>query len=165
MRVFEAEAIRARLPRRRASSTRTPPSRACACTRTPAEIAALRRAIAISEAALAATLADAAAGMSETEFRQRLVAEMLDAGADGLVVRPDRAGRRRLRRPARQPRAPTAGSTRGQPLLIDFGAAWGGYVADITRTFFVGSASPSTATSTRRCAPPTPSAARSPRRA
>ena len=29
---------------------------------------------------------------------------------------------------------------RGQPLLVDFGAAWGGYNADITRTFFVGTA-------------------------
>ena len=53
-----------------------------------AEIEAMRRAIAISEGALAATLAAAAAGMSETEFRGRLVAEMLAAGADGLAFDP-----------------------------------------------------------------------------
>ena len=128
-----------------------------------AEIAALRRAIAISEAALAAALAAAAAGMTETAFRQRLVAEMLERGADGLAFDPIVLAGPASADPHGSP-SPERRLERGQPLLLDFGAASGGYNADITRTFFVGSADRRPATSTRRSSPPTSSAAPSPRR-
>ena len=105
------------------------------------EIAALRRAIAISETALSATLAAAAAGMSETDFRARLLAEMLAAGADGPSFDPIVLAGPASADPHGSP-SPDRRLEAGQPLLIDFGAAWGGYFADITRTFFVGSASP-----------------------
>ena len=101
----------------------------------------MRRAIGISERALAATLAEAAAGMSETEFRGRLVAEMLAAGADGLAFEPIVLAGGASADPHGTPSADRR-LERGKPLLVDFGAAWGGYMADITRTFFVGSASP-----------------------
>ena len=87
MRVFEAEAIRTAMPAAAIVDAHAAISR-MRLHKDAAEIAALRRAIAISEAALSATLARAAAGMTETEFRQKLVAEMLDAGADGLSFDP-----------------------------------------------------------------------------
>ena len=78
--------------------------------------------------------------MSETEFRGRLVAEMLAAGADGLAFDPIVLAGGASADPHGTP-SPERRLERGQPLLVDFGAAWGGYMADITRTFFVGSAS------------------------
>lgn len=105
------------------------------------EIAALSKAIAISEAALAATIDRAAAGMSEAEFRQTLVAAMLERGADGpsfpVIVLSGAASADPHGTPS-----PDRRLEKGQPLLIDFGAMWGGYAADITRTFFVGHARP-----------------------
>ena len=87
MRVFEAEAIRSAF-----TGTTTLDAHAAIARmrlhKEADEVAALRRAIAISEAALTAALADAAAGMSETAFRQRLVVEMLERGADGLAFEP-----------------------------------------------------------------------------
>lgn len=140
MRVFEAEAIRRAFP-----DAATPDTHAAIARmrlhKDESEVAALRHAIEISEAALAAALGQAAAGMTETAFRQRLVVEMLERGADGLSFEPivlsgpasaDPHGNPSLDRKLEP----------GQPLLLDFGAAWGGYNADITRTFFVGSAGP-----------------------
>jgi Xaa-Pro aminopeptidase len=140
MRFFEAEALR----RAFAASEILDAHAAISAMRLhkdEAEIAALRRAVAISETALAATLAAASAGMTESAFRQRLLAEMLDAGADGPSFDPIVLAGPMSADPHGTP-SPDRRLERGQPLLIDFGAAWGGYNADITRTFFVGSASP-----------------------
>jgi Xaa-Pro dipeptidase len=139
MRVFEVEAIRRAFASARVVDAHATISE-MRLRKDAGEVAALRRAIAISEAALGAALTGAAAGTSETELRQRLLAEMLDRGADGPSFEPivlsggasalphgSASAERRLEK--------------GQPLLIDFGALWGGYAADITRTFFVGSAS------------------------
>ena len=138
MRVFEADAIR------RAFTGATVLDAHAAIARMrlhkdAGEVAALRRAIEISEAALAAALSDAAAGMSETAFRQRLVVEMLERGADGLAFDPIVLSGAASADPHGTP-SPERRLERGQPLLIDFGAAWGGYNADITRTVFTGSA-------------------------
>lgn len=135
MRVFEAEAIRrafpaATLPEAHATIARM------RLHKDEAEVAALRRAIAISEAALAATVAEAAAGMRETDFRQRLVVGMLERGADGLAFDPIVLCGPAAADPHGTP-DPDRRLARGQALLVDFGAAFGGYNADITRTFFV----------------------------
>jgi Xaa-Pro dipeptidase len=97
----------------------------------------MQRAIDISETALAATIARIRVGMSEAEIKSRLVQNMLEEGADGAafdaIVLSGGA--------SADPHG-TASAERkisaGDPLLFDFGAAWGGYNADITRTFFVG---------------------------
>ena len=97
----------------------------------------MERAIAISETALAATIAWIRPGVSEAEIKSHLVQGMLQAGADGpafdAIVLSGAA--------SADPHG-TASADRkvapGDPLLFDFGAAWGGYNADITRTFFVG---------------------------
>jgi Xaa-Pro aminopeptidase len=135
MRVFEADAIR----RAFADAALLDAHAAISWMRLHKdadEIAALRRAIAISEAALAAALSDAAAGMTETDFRQRLVVEMLERGADGLAFEPIVLAGGASADPHGSP-SPDRRLAPGQPLLVDFGAAWGGYNADITRTFFV----------------------------
>ncbi|HRO10520.1 Xaa-Pro peptidase family protein [Amaricoccus sp.] len=139
MRLFEAEALRAALPAAAVVDTHALLSR-MRLHKDAGEIAALRRAIAISETALAATIAAATAGMSEAEVRARLLAEMLAAGADGPSFDPIVLAGPASADPHGSP-SPDRRLERGQPLLIDYGAAWGGYFADITRTFFVGEAS------------------------
>ncbi len=138
MRVFEAEAIRRAFPAATVLDAHATIAR-MRLHKDADEVAALRKAIAISEAALTAALADAAAGMTETAFRQRLVVEMLERGADGLAFDPIVLAGPASADPHGSP-SPDRRLERGQPLLLDFGAAWGGYNADITRTFFVGSA-------------------------
>lgn len=138
MRVFEADAIRRAFPAAALRDAHAAISR-MRLHKDADEIAALRRAIAISEGALAATLPRAAAGMTETEFRQRLVVEMLERGADGLAFEPIVLAGPASADPHGSPSAERR-LARGEPLLLDFGAAWGGYNADITRTFFVESA-------------------------
>ncbi len=101
-----------------------------------AEIASLRRAIAISEAALTATLAQVRVGDSERAVHGRLIAEMFAAGAEALSFPPIVVSGAR----AALPHA-SAGDDRvqaGDTLLFDFGVAVDGYSADITRTVFMG---------------------------
>ncbi len=135
MRVFEADAIRRAWPDAAFRDAHAAISR-MRLHKDADEIAALRRAIEISEAALAAALSGAAAGMTETEFRHRLVVEMLDRGADGLAFEPIVLTGGASADPHGSP-SHDRRLARGQPLLLDFGAAWGVYNADITRTFFV----------------------------
>jgi Xaa-Pro dipeptidase len=140
MRVFEAEALRRAFPDAAIVDAQAAISH-MRLHKDAAEIEAMRRAIAISESALAATIADAVAGMTETEFSRRLVAGLLAAGADGLAFDPIVLAGPASADPHGTP-SPDRRLERGQPLLIDFGASSGGYMADITRTFFVGSAAP-----------------------
>ena len=140
MRVFEAEALREAFPAAAVVDAHAALSR-MRLHKDADEIAALRRAIAISETALSATLGAAAAGMTETGFRARLLAEMLAAGADGPSFDPIVLSGPASADPHGSP-SPERRLEKGQPLLVDFGAASGGYFADITRTFFVGAATP-----------------------
>lgn len=104
-----------------------------------AEIASLRRAIAISETALAETLAEVRAGMTERAILNLLKARMLEGGAEGFAFDPlvliggNAANPHGT--PGEQPLRP------GDALLVDFGASFEGYNADITRTVFCGHAS------------------------
>ncbi len=101
------------------------------------EIAALERAIAISEQALCATLAEVRVGMSEKEIEARLVGHMFSGGAEELSFGPIVAAGDN----SAMPHAHARGDYRiraDDALLFDFGARWGGMNADITRTVFVG---------------------------
>ena len=108
--------------------------------KSPDEIAMLKKAIHISENALEATLQEVVIGQTEKEIEGILVRHMFALGAGGLSFEPIVAAGDN----AAQPHA-TARSDyqikRGDALLIDFGACWMGYNADITRTFFVGEVS------------------------
>lgn len=98
------------------------------------EIAELRKAIAISEAALGETLAAGIGGQSGRQIEARLKSAMLSHGASGfafdpiVLSGPESANPHgdvsdRIVRP-------------GDALLIDFGASYGDMNADITRTVF-----------------------------
>ncbi len=96
------------------------------------EISNMQRAVDISEAALAATMRWAEPGMTERQIADRLGAEMLDRGSEGqaflLVLTGEKSG---------LPHGNTGDRVWGEDefLLIDFGARYRDYPADITRTF------------------------------
>jgi Xaa-Pro aminopeptidase len=101
--------------------------------KTPEEIALIRRAIAITEDALAATLAQLAVGVTERDAARVLVNEMDRRGApgDGLVqFGPSSA----------LPHGGPGGTTLQKELvvLIDCGCRVAGYTSDITRTVWFG---------------------------
>ena len=101
----------------------------------PEEIASMRKAIEISETALEATMDWAKPGMTERQISDRLSAEMLQRGAQGLafllVLTGEKSG---------LPHGDTGDRVWGADefLLIDFGALFQNYPADITRTFCYG---------------------------
>lgn len=101
-----------------------------------AEIAAIRHAITLSEAALRDTLAIARIGISERELASRLDTRMIELGADGLAFETLLHAGAYTALPHTAPLDYRIQS--GDPLLIDFGARVDGYCADITRTVFVG---------------------------
>jgi Xaa-Pro dipeptidase len=97
------------------------------------EIALIRRAVSITEVAIAATLASLESGVSEREVAEHLSREIRQQGASGgglvqfgpgSAVPHGGAGDRRLER--------------GMPVLIDAGCRVQGYTSDITRTHFFG---------------------------
>lgn len=104
--------------------------------KTPDEIAQLRKAIAVSEAALEATLAAVRVGMTEKQVEGLLVAELFAAGAEALSFAPIVAAGGNAAQPHAKARADYA-IRPGDALLLDYGSSHGGYCADITRTVFV----------------------------
>ena len=97
------------------------------------EVALIRRAIAITEDALAATFAQLAVGMSERDAARLLTGEMDRRGAagDGLV---------QFGASSALPHGGPAGTTlrRESVVLIDCGCTVSGYTSDITRTVWFG---------------------------
>lgn len=104
--------------------------------KTADEIAAMEKAIAISEAALADVHAGVRVGQTEKEIEQRLVAALFAHGAEDQAFRAIVAAGDNSARPHAKARADYAVRP-GDALLIDFGAVWDGFCADITRTVFV----------------------------
>ncbi|WP_163846436.1 M24 family metallopeptidase [Pseudooceanicola aestuarii] len=135
MRVFVAEALRRANPgialrdgEREISGLRL--------IKTPADIAALTRAIRISEAALEDVLSTVAAGQTEKQIEARLIQALFAHGADDMSFGPIVAAGANSAKPHAH-----AGDYAVQPgdaLLFDFGARKDGFAADITRTVFVG---------------------------
>lgn len=133
MRMFEAEALASRLPQGSLSNAEAHLA-ALRIVKDPGEISALRRAIAISEAALGDLLDTARPGDTETALVARLKQAMLHHGAEGFAFDPLILS---------GPNAADCHGTpsdraiaAGEPLLVDFGATFHGMNADITRTFF-----------------------------
>ncbi|GAA0288106.1 M24 family metallopeptidase [Rhodovulum strictum] len=107
--------------------------------KTAAEIAALERAIAISERALADLLDNLRAGQTEKQVESLLVQALFAQGAEDMAFAPIVAAADNSARPHASAR-PDYAIRPGDALLLDFGARWGGFCADITRTVFVGHA-------------------------
>ena len=104
--------------------------------KTVGELARLRQAIRLSEAALEATLSEIRVGMSETEIESILLRNLFAHGADGLSFAPIVAAGDNAARPHAHAR-PDYHIKPGDALLLDFGGTFQGLSADITRTFFV----------------------------
>ncbi len=98
------------------------------------QIANLREAIRISEAGLSDLIKTARAGETEAQLAARLKQAMLSHGAPSFAFEPLVLSGPNAADPHGSPGdRPIAA---GEPLLIDFGATYGGMAADITRTFF-----------------------------
>ncbi len=108
--------------------------------KTPEEVEKLRRAIVISEKALEATLDLVRIGQTEKEIEAILISQLFAQGASGLSFDPIVAAGDNSAQPHASARADYK-TKRGDALLIDFGASYEGYNADITRTFFLGEVS------------------------
>ena len=108
--------------------------------KTSEEITLLRKAIEISETALEATLQEIREGQTEKEVEAILLRQLFTHGADGLSFDPIVAAGDNSAQPHAQARRDYK-IRRGDALLIDFGASYQGFNADITRTFFIGEVS------------------------
>ncbi len=100
------------------------------------EIALLREACAIGDRALADLLPTLHPGQSEREIARRLENLMLDHGSHGLSFETIVAGGPNSAVPHHQPTDRPVQA--GELLKLDFGAQYGGYHADMTRTIVVG---------------------------
>lgn len=99
-------------------------------------LASMRRAIKISQDALAAVLPLIKPGMTERAINGQLVIEQLKRGGGKHPFEPIVLGGPRSALPHGEPGdRPIAA---GEPLLFDFGTTADGYASDITRTFSVG---------------------------
>lgn len=99
------------------------------------ERAAVARACAISDEALATLLGEIKVGWTEREIARRLLLLMLEAGAEAESFEAIVAGGPHSAIPHHQPTDRPI--ERGDLLKIDFGALYAGYHADETRTFIV----------------------------
>jgi Xaa-Pro aminopeptidase len=100
------------------------------------EVAKLKAAQAITDAAFARVLTQIKPGLTEAALRNLLDATMFELGADGLAFPTIIACGTNAASPHAQPgeRAIEA----GQCIVMDFGARKSGYCSDMTRTVFVG---------------------------
>jgi len=105
------------------------------------EIAAMRRAVAVAQSALQATLPQIKAGVTEREIAAELVVQLLRHGSQPeFPFQPIVSGGPNSANPHAAP-----GDRPLQPgdlLVIDWGATVDGYISDITRTFAVGEIDP-----------------------
>jgi len=107
------------------------------------EIRAIRKAIGVAERAMRQLLAQGAAafaGRSERQVAAELDYRMRLAGADGPAFETIVAAGANASLPHYRPAG--AKIRRGQGVLIDWGAAVGGYVSDLTRVVVVGKIPP-----------------------
>jgi Xaa-Pro dipeptidase len=104
------------------------------------EIALMRQAVQIVEESLTATLPIIQAGISEMEVAAQLEYEMRRRGSEGTPFGTIVASGYRGALP--HGRASTKKIETGELIVIDFGAIYKGYVADMTRTVALGEVSP-----------------------
>jgi Xaa-Pro aminopeptidase len=103
------------------------------------EIAAMEKAAKIAAEALRATLPLVKAGVREADISAELDYRMVHLGAERPAFETIVASGARTALP--HAATGTRNLKRGELLLCDFGARWGGYCSDLTRTFVVGESS------------------------
>lgn len=106
--------------------------------KSPEEVAAIRQAAALAEAALAALLPGIRPGDTELEIGARLELELRLRGSEWHPFPTIVASGPRAALP--HARTSDRAVARGEWLLLDFGAQVGGYCADLSRTVVVGAA-------------------------
>ncbi len=102
------------------------------------EIALIRQAVGVATTALASTLAQIGAGMTELQVAGVLEKALRDAGSEGFPFESIVASGPRSALPHAHSSPRVIG--RGEFLLLDFGAIVEGYCSDVTRTVMVGPA-------------------------
>lgn len=105
------------------------------------EIGCMRKAVKIAEDALTATLASVKIGTTENDIAGELFLQLIRHGSDPVLPFPPivAAGPNGAN-PHSQPS--TRALQAGDLLIVDWGAGYGGYVSDLTRTFAVGEVDP-----------------------
>ena len=101
------------------------------------EIALIQKAVKLQEDALTATLKQIKVGQSEIEVAAILEFEMKSRGSSKPGFESIVAAKANGSLPHYRP-SDKVKVTKGQPLLIDWGATWQGYQGDMTRTFTMG---------------------------
>jgi Xaa-Pro dipeptidase len=104
------------------------------------EIEQIRRAVVLTERALASTIRQVQARMTEKQVASLLTTELLRAGGEALAFPTTvLAGEN-----AAMPHASSGDRAinRGETIVVDCGVSVGGYSADITRTFVIGGLEP-----------------------
>ena len=106
-----------------------------------AEIASMRAAVDIAQRALQATLPNIKAGMSERQLASELTLQLLRHGSEPEIpFSPIVASGPNSANPHVTPSDRVL--TKGDLLVIDWGATVNGYVSDLTRTFAIGEPDP-----------------------
>ncbi|HET9016415.1 MAG TPA: Xaa-Pro peptidase family protein [Thermomicrobiaceae bacterium] len=104
--------------------------------KTPDELETLARAIEITDQAFTRVAAEIKAGDTERDIAGRLEATMRELGADGAAFPTIVASGPNAALPHHHPG--TRAIRPGEPIVIDMGALYQGYCADLTRTVWVG---------------------------
>ena len=104
--------------------------------KTPAEVAAMRQALALTEAVLLEVVQDLVPGQTERQVAWEIERRLREKGAEGLAFPPIVAVGPNSARPHHQPGDYQVQT--GEPIIIDMGARVAGYCADLTRTFILG---------------------------
>ncbi len=100
------------------------------------EVATLRKAVAITDAAITAVIPHLRPEMSERQVAWMLEVAMREGGADGISFPIIVAAGPNSALPHARPSADPLGV--GRPIIIDMGAMLGGYHADLSRTICLG---------------------------
>ena len=102
-----------------------------------AEVEAMRRAVKIAQDALEATIPSIKIGMTEKELSSELVVQLLRHGSDPeMPFAPIVSGGPNAANPHASPSERKLQP--GDLLVVDWGAAYDGYISDLTRTFALG---------------------------
>jgi Xaa-Pro dipeptidase len=105
------------------------------------EISCMRQAVRIAAHALKATRPKIAIGVTEKDIAADLFLQLIRHGSDGsLPFSPIIAAGPNAANPHAQPSGRPLAA--GDLLLVDWGAGYGGYMSDLTRTFAVGEIDP-----------------------
>jgi Xaa-Pro aminopeptidase len=102
----------------------------------PGELAAIGRALELTEAVLLEVAAGLTPGATERQVAWEIEKRLREGGAEGLAFPPIVAAGPNSARPHHQPGDYPL--KLGEPIIIDLGAKLDGYCADLTRTFILG---------------------------